>query len=132
MNRRPYPSDISDDEWAFVSPYLTLMAEEAPQRVHGLREVFNRLRWIVRAGACVIFSPRRRVPPRSVTGRGRLLAFTVLAYKYGQALCQRVRCGQSMTSRKQDRPQKAAHGEGAAAQGCTLGSRSAGVTKAKS
>jgi transposase len=51
MARKPYPSDVSDDEWAFVAPYLTLMSEEAPQREHALREVFNGLRWIVRAGA---------------------------------------------------------------------------------
>src|SRR6187551_1446396 len=49
--RKPYPSDVSDDEWAFVAPYLTLMREDAPQRDHALREVFNGLRWIVRAGA---------------------------------------------------------------------------------
>lgn len=51
MERKAYPSDVSDDEWAFVAPYLTLMTEEAPQREHELREVFNGLRWIVRAGA---------------------------------------------------------------------------------
>src|SRR5215469_14235184 len=51
MERQPYPSDVSDDEWAFVAPYLTLMTEEAPQREHPPREVFNGLRWIVRAGA---------------------------------------------------------------------------------
>ncbi len=51
MTRKPYPSDVTDDEWAFVAPYLTLMKEDAPQREHSLREVFNGLRWIVRAGA---------------------------------------------------------------------------------
>jgi transposase len=51
MNRKPYPSDVSDDEWAFVAPYLTLMSEAAPQREYSLREVFNGLRWLVRAGA---------------------------------------------------------------------------------
>jgi transposase len=51
MERKPYPSDVNDDEWAFVAPYLTLMTEEAPQREHELREVFNGLRWIVRTGA---------------------------------------------------------------------------------
>jgi len=35
----------------FVAPYLTLMREDAPQREHDLREVFNALRWIVRAGS---------------------------------------------------------------------------------
>lgn len=49
--RRPYPSDVSDEEWAFVAPYLTLMDPEAPQREHSLRDLFNALRWIVRSGA---------------------------------------------------------------------------------
>jgi transposase len=49
--RKPYPTDVSDEEWGFVAPYLSLMDEEAPQRRHDLREVFNALRWIVRTGA---------------------------------------------------------------------------------
>lgn len=51
MSRKPYPSDVTDDEWAYVAPYLTLMKEDAPQREHDLRDVFNALRWIVRTGA---------------------------------------------------------------------------------
>src|SRR5919206_1942299 len=50
-SRKPYPSDVSDEEWAFVAPYLALVREDAPQRTHDLRKVFNALRWIVRAGA---------------------------------------------------------------------------------
>jgi len=49
--RKGYPSDVSDEEWALVVSYLTLRTEEAAQREHSLREVFNGLRWIVRAGA---------------------------------------------------------------------------------
>jgi len=49
--RKPYPSDVSDDEWAFVAPYLTLMTAAAPQRRHDLREVFNGLRYIVKTGS---------------------------------------------------------------------------------
>ena len=33
LPRKPYPTDVSDEEWAFVAPYLTLMSPEAPQRV---------------------------------------------------------------------------------------------------
>ncbi len=51
MNDGGYPSDVSDEEWAFVAPYLTLMSEEAPQREHALREVFNGLRYLLRTGA---------------------------------------------------------------------------------
>lgn len=49
--RKPYPSDVSDDEWAFVAPYLTLLSETAGQRRHNLREVFNGVRYIVKTGA---------------------------------------------------------------------------------
>ncbi len=51
MNRKPYPIDVSDDEWAFVAPYLTLMTPDATQRRYEMREIFNAVRWIVRAGA---------------------------------------------------------------------------------
>ncbi len=49
--RKPYASDVSDEEWAFVAPYLTLTKEEAPQRMLALREVFNGLRGITLTGA---------------------------------------------------------------------------------
>ncbi len=49
--RKPYPTDVSDDEWAFVATYLPLMTEDAPQRDYALREVFNGLRWIARSAA---------------------------------------------------------------------------------
>ena len=48
--RKPYPSDVSDDEWSLVVPYLTLMREDAAQREHSLRELFNGLRYVVRYG----------------------------------------------------------------------------------
>jgi transposase len=51
IKKSGYPSDVSDDEWAYIAPYLTLMEQDAPQRTHKMRDVFNGLRWIVRAGA---------------------------------------------------------------------------------
>jgi transposase len=57
VTRKPYPSDVSEEEWAFVAPYLALLREDAPQRNHDLREVFNGLRWGVRTG-----SPWRYMP----------------------------------------------------------------------
>lgn len=57
MNRKAYPTDVSDEEWTFVAPYLTLMTEDAPQREYPLREVFNGLRYLVRGG-----TPWRMMP----------------------------------------------------------------------
>ena len=48
--RKPYPSDVTEDEWALVGPYLTLLSEDAGQRKYDLREVFNALRYLVRTG----------------------------------------------------------------------------------
>ena len=36
MANRGYPGDSSDAEWAFVAPYPTLIAQDAPQRKHDL------------------------------------------------------------------------------------------------
>jgi transposase len=57
-----YPSDVSDEEWAFCAPYLTLMSELAPQRKHSLRAIFNALRWLVRAGCSWRLMPHEFPP----------------------------------------------------------------------
>jgi transposase len=48
--RKPYPSDVSDDEWTFVAPYLAVTPEDVSQRKHELRAVFNGLRYLVKTG----------------------------------------------------------------------------------
>lgn len=61
-DRKPYATDVSDEEWAFVAPYLTLMREDAPQRDYPLREMFNALRWMVRAGCSWRLMPNHFPP----------------------------------------------------------------------
>src|SRR4051812_46787056 len=63
MARKPYPSDVTDEEWDFVAPYLTLMTEDAPQRRHDLREVFNGLRYVVRGGGQAWRMTPNNLPP---------------------------------------------------------------------
>jgi transposase len=60
--RKSYPSDVSDEEWSFCVSYLTLMTEEAPQRVYSLREIFNALRYQVRVGGAWRMMPHD-LPP---------------------------------------------------------------------
>ena len=71
MERKAYPSDVTDDEWALVAPYLTLITEAAPQREYSLREVFNGLRWIVRAGAAWRLMPHDLPPWDTVYQQGQ-------------------------------------------------------------
>jgi transposase len=49
--RKPYASDVSNDEWALVAPYLALLPEDAGQRHHALRKVFDGLSYIIKTGA---------------------------------------------------------------------------------
>jgi transposase len=61
-----YPSDVADEEWAFLAPYLTLMREDAPQRTHALRELFNGLRYIARTGLQWRYMPTDLPPWQAV------------------------------------------------------------------
>jgi len=51
QTRKPYATDVRDDEWACGAPSLVLVREDAPQRRHDRREVFTALRWLVHTGA---------------------------------------------------------------------------------
>ena len=55
--RKSYPSDVTDAEWEFLVPYLTLMREDAPQRDYPLRELFDAMRYVVRTGCQWRFLP---------------------------------------------------------------------------
>ena len=71
MARKPYPSDVTNDEWAFAAPYLTLMKEDAPQRRHDLRELFNGVRYAVRAGCPWRYLPGDLPPWEAVYQQAR-------------------------------------------------------------
>src|SRR5690606_39349526 len=64
--RKSYPSDVSDEEWAFCVRYLTLMTETAPQRSYPLREIFNALRYLVKMGGVWRMMPHDLPPWRVV------------------------------------------------------------------
>ena len=61
----PYPSDVTDAEWTSLLPYLTLMREDAPQRQHDLRNVFNAARYVVKTGCHWRYLPHA-FPPGTV------------------------------------------------------------------
>src|ERR1700722_19162836 len=69
--RKSYPSDVSDAEWEFLIPYLTLMREDAPQREYALRELFNAMRYVVRTGCQWRFLPHDLPPWSAVYQQAR-------------------------------------------------------------
>lgn len=66
MDTHPLSTDVTDDEWAFIAPSLTLMREDAPQRRHDLRELFNGLRFIARTGLQWRYMPHDLPPWQAV------------------------------------------------------------------
>jgi transposase len=48
--RRAYLTDVSDEEWALVLPYLLLSREDNASRQHHLRAFFDAVRYIVKTG----------------------------------------------------------------------------------
>src|SRR5262245_16297283 len=69
--RKGYPSDVSDAEWEFLLPYLTLMREDAPQREHSLRDLFNAVRYVVKTGCPWRFLPHDLPPWAAVYQQAR-------------------------------------------------------------
>jgi transposase len=69
--RKSYPSDVSDAEWEFLVPYLSLMREDAPQREHPLRELFDALRYVVKTGCQWRFLPHDFPPWTAVYQQAR-------------------------------------------------------------
>ena len=71
MSRKVYPTDVSDEEWDFIAPYLTLIREDAAQRVHALRDVFDAVRWMVKAGCPWRMLPGDFPPWQAVEQQGK-------------------------------------------------------------
>ena len=69
--RKAYPSDVTDDDWAFLLPYLTLMREDAPQREYPLRELFDALRYVVKTSCQWRFLPHDFPPWTAVYQQAR-------------------------------------------------------------
>jgi transposase len=70
--RRPcYPSDVTDAEWEFLVPYLTLMREDAPQREYPLRNLFDAVRYVVKTGVQWRYLPHDFLPWAAVYQQAR-------------------------------------------------------------
>jgi transposase len=61
-----YPSDVTDEEWAFVLPYLLLSKEESVSRKHSLRAVFAASRYLLLRADCGLRRRSDDFPPWKV------------------------------------------------------------------
>ncbi|WP_309573451.1 IS5 family transposase [Deinococcus sp.] len=66
MTRRGYPSDVDDDTYLFLLPYLVLRPKDAVQRKYPIRDVLNALLWVARTGAQWAYLPHDFPPAETV------------------------------------------------------------------
>jgi putative transposase len=50
MRKRSYPSDISDEEWAIIAPYIPPEKPGGRPRTTNMREVINAIWYVLRTG----------------------------------------------------------------------------------
>lgn len=50
MERKPYPSDISDEEWALLEPLIPAAKRGGRRRSTNMREVFNAIFYVLKSG----------------------------------------------------------------------------------
>jgi putative transposase len=51
IKRLPYPSDLSDEEWEIIEPYVTIpQTNRGRKRTHPYREILNAIFYLVRSG----------------------------------------------------------------------------------
>lgn len=50
MDRKPYPSDLSDSEWSTIKSILGAESKRGRPRIHSLREIWNAIFYMARTG----------------------------------------------------------------------------------
>ncbi len=67
-DRRAYPSDLSDAEWAVLEPLMPPRHARGRPRETSLREVLNGLRFLLRTGCAWDYLPHDLPPSDTVYG----------------------------------------------------------------
>lgn len=68
MNRKPYPSDLSDEQWARIAPYIPAAKPGGRPRSVDMREMFNAILYVVRSGCAWRMIPHELPAWRTVYG----------------------------------------------------------------
>jgi putative transposase len=48
--RKPYPTDLSDEEWNYIEPHIPTPKEHGRPRIHSLRQILNATFYVLRSG----------------------------------------------------------------------------------
>jgi putative transposase len=48
--RKPYPTDLSEEEWNYIEPHMPTPKGQGRPRIHSLREILNATFYVLRSG----------------------------------------------------------------------------------
>ena len=68
MNRKPYPSDLTDDQWEELAPLIPLAKPGGRPRIVDMREVINGTLYVLRSGCTWRMIPHDLPPWGTVWG----------------------------------------------------------------
>ena len=68
MNRKPYPSDLTDDQWEELAPLIPLAKPGGRPRTVDMREVINGALYVLRSGCTWRMIPHDLPPWGTVWG----------------------------------------------------------------
>ena len=68
MNRKPYPSDLTDDQWEELAPLIPLAKPGGHPRTVDMREVINGTLYVLRSGCTWRMIPHDLPPWGTVWG----------------------------------------------------------------
>lgn len=66
ITRKPYPSDLSDEQWGYVEPLLPKRDKRGRQAQHSRREMLNALLYMARSGCAWRMLPHDLPPWEAV------------------------------------------------------------------
>ena len=66
MKRKPYPTDLTDEQWAIIEPLIPPCKPGGRDRKTDMREVVNALRYLVRGGVAWRLLPHDFPPQGTV------------------------------------------------------------------
>jgi putative transposase len=91
MERKPYPSDLTDAEWTLLEPYIPKVLSGGRPAEHSRREIVNAIRYVLRTGCGWDYLPHDFPPSKTVYDYFRQWSKAGLWERANAALRVRVR-----------------------------------------
>jgi putative transposase len=89
--KRTYPTDLSDEEWKHIEPFVPVSKPRGRQRIHSPRQILNTVFYVLRSGCPWRLLPREYPPWKTVYHYFRQWPINGTFEKFNAVLRERLR-----------------------------------------